>query len=157
MPSTPRACSIGYVVANMDRALKTWQDQGATLVVPPAVDPAQNVVCCLLVYGRAVPIELVAPLREGPNPIEARLRKGGGLDHICLFSDDLEKDLAGLRDSGGLVVVEPCYGAVFDRNLAFIATRIGLIVELMTRTAVGRLPNDPLEYLSAVGDGTQKP
>ncbi|RVE84614.1 VOC family protein, partial [Sinorhizobium meliloti] len=31
----------GFVVPNMDRALKTWTQQGARLVVPPAIDPAQ--------------------------------------------------------------------------------------------------------------------
>ncbi|MDW9476811.1 VOC family protein, partial [Sinorhizobium meliloti] len=55
----------GFVVPNMDRALKTWTQQGARLVVPPAIDPTQNVSCALLIYLDSVPIELVAPLRDG--------------------------------------------------------------------------------------------
>lgn len=134
----------GYVVPNMDRAVKTWLAQGAEMIVPPAVDPIQNVSCALLVYGGAVPIELVAPLPEGPNPVEVRLKKGGGLDHVCFFTDDIVADIAALQEAGGMVVVQPCYGAVFDRTLAFVHTRAGLVVELMTRAAVGRHERDPL-------------
>jgi methylmalonyl-CoA/ethylmalonyl-CoA epimerase len=134
----------GYVVPNMDRAMASWQKGGARVIVPPAIDPIQNVSCALLVYKGSAPIELVAPLPEGPNPVEGRLKKGGGLDHVCFFTDDLEADLETLRQEGGLTVVEPCYGAVFDRRLAFVVTRMGLTVELMTRKAVGRSATDPL-------------
>lgn len=134
----------GYVVANMDRAVRTWLAQGAEMIVPPAVDPIQNVSCCLLLYRGAAPIELVAPLPEGPNPVEQRLKKGGGLDHVCFFTNDLDADLASLVEAGGMVVVPRCYGAVFDRELAFVVTRAGLVVELMTRAAVGRHASDPL-------------
>lgn len=139
-----RVFHYGFVVASMERALPAWERAGARLVVPPALDPIQNVTCAFLIYQGAVPVELVAPLPQGPNPIETRLKKGGGLDHVCLFADDLEKELAELVDQGGIVVVEPCYGAVFDRNLAFVLTRMGLTVELMSRARVGRLPADPL-------------
>jgi catechol 2,3-dioxygenase-like lactoylglutathione lyase family enzyme len=142
----------GYVVASMERALATWERMGAAILVPPAVDPIQNVTCALLLYRNAVPIELVAPLPEGPNPVANRLKKGGGLDHVCLFSDDLEADLDAMRCEGGAVVVEPAYAAVFDRRLAFVATRAGLTVELMTRAPVGRHAKDPLAgFLALAG------
>ena len=134
----------GYVVPNMERAVKTWVAQGAELVVPPAVDPIQNVSCCLLVFMNAVAIELVAPQPQGPNPVETRLKKGGGLDHVCLFTDDIASDLKTLEEQGGVVVVPPCYGAVFDRRLAFVTTRGGLVVELMTSKPEGKLAADPL-------------
>lgn len=83
----------GYVVSDMDRALETWREQGSRMLVPPTVDPIQNVRCCLLIYRSSVPIELVAPMPEGPSPLSSRLRRGGGLDHVCLFTDDLEAEL----------------------------------------------------------------
>jgi len=134
----------GFVVPDMTRAVETWTRQGATMLVPPAVDPIQNVSCALLIYQNAAPIELVAPLPSGRNPVAGRLARGGGLDHVCLFTDDIAVDLKMLRGDGGLVVVEPCYGAVFDRELAFVATRAGLVVELMTTRPVGRQAVDPL-------------
>ena len=134
----------GYVVANMDRALKTWIAQGSELIVPPAADPVQRVTCCFLIYKGTVPIELVAPLDGGPSPVETRLKKGGGLDHVCLFTDNLEAEVATLRANGGQVVVEPCYGSVFDRRLAFVSTRMGLLVEIMNELPEGQLSIDPL-------------
>jgi methylmalonyl-CoA/ethylmalonyl-CoA epimerase len=139
----------GYVVRNMERAIKIWTAQGAGVIVEPAVDPIQNVVCSLLIYRNAIPIELIAPMPSGPNPVASRLAKGGGLDHVCLFSDSLENDVAKMESQGEMVVVSPCYGAVFDRQLAFILTRTGLVVELMSRAPTGKLQIDPIgEYLA---------
>ncbi|BCH25752.1 VOC family protein [Mesorhizobium sp. L-8-3] len=147
----------GYVVPNMDRALRTWTRQGAVIVVPPSVDPIQNVSCALLVYLDSVPIELVAPLPEGPNPVASRLSKGGGLDHVCLFSDDLDGDLEKLAAEGGIQLVAPCFGAVFKRRLAFVATRAGLIVEMMTRAMVDGAGPDPLLSFLGRADFRQPP
>jgi methylmalonyl-CoA/ethylmalonyl-CoA epimerase len=137
----------GYVVPDMERALKHWQKMGAQLVVPPSLDPIQNVLCALLVYRDAAPIELVAPAPSGPNPLGSRLEKGGGLDHVCFFSEDVAHETTMLRSQGGVVVVEPSYGAVFDRQLSFVVTRPGLVVELMARQPAGRLSVDPLPAL----------
>ena len=134
----------GYVVPNMDRALKHWVATGAQLVVPPSLDTIQNVICALLVYRETAAIELVAPNLTGQNPLASRLAKGGGLDHICFFCDDVVADVEKLRDEGGVVAVEPTYGAVFDRELAFVVTRAGLLVEVMSRKSSGRLSVDPL-------------
>jgi methylmalonyl-CoA/ethylmalonyl-CoA epimerase len=134
----------GYVVPEMGKAISAWEKAGAALVVPPAADPIQNVACALLMWEKAVPIELVAPLSDGPTPLASRLKKGGGLDHVCLFADDVDAEVAALRVKGAMTVVEPCYGAVFDRRLAFLVTPMGLTVELMTRAPVGRLATDPL-------------
>jgi len=137
----------GYVVPNMDRALKAWTAMGAVVVVPPAQDRCQKVFCSLLIFKGAVPIELVAPVSMTDNPIKNRLARGGGLDHLCLFTDDLEADVQSFIGDGALVAVPPTYGEVFDRELAFLVTRVGLVVELMTRRALGRHATDPLVNL----------
>ncbi len=142
----------GYVVPNMARAIGTWQRSGATVVVEPEIDPIQNVSCALLVCHGAITIELVAPLPEGPNPVAKRMEKGGGLDHVCLFTNDLAADLAAMAEQGGMIVVEPVYASVFDRQLAFVVMRSGLTVELMTQAAVGQKPTDPLAaYFALIG------
>ena len=135
---------LGYVVRDMAIAVRKWQGIGAQIIVPPTVDPIQNVICALLSYKSAVPIELVSPADGGANPLASRLAKGGGLDHICLFSDDVEADLFTAVAEGGVVAVPPSYGAVFDRTIAFVVTRPGLVVEYMSRQALGRIPEDPL-------------
>ena len=93
----------GYVVPNMERAIKHWSASGALLIVPPALDPIQNVFCALLTYKGAVAIELVAPNPVGSHPLGSRLAKGGGLDHVCFFCDDVASAIKNLRDDGGVV------------------------------------------------------
>ena len=137
---------VGYVVPDMERALKRWLSSGAVLVVPPKLDPIQNVTCALLVLAGAVPVELVAPVEGGNNPVANRLSKGGGLDHVCIYVDNIHVSLAEQIASGAMCVVEPVYGAVFDRLIAFVITRPGMVLELMNRKPEGRLAQDPLVF-----------
>ena len=58
---------MGYVVPNMERAMKSWQSSGAQIVIVPKFDPLQNVTCALLVFADTVPIELVAAAKQGPQ------------------------------------------------------------------------------------------
>ena len=138
-------CHIGFVTKSMSRSLKAWQASDAQIIIPPTRDPKQNVDCALVAWKSGPPIEIVAPGdAEKPCPIEARLRRGGGLDHLCYFSDDLIADIALHKKGGAILNTTPVYGCVFDRNIAFLTHRTGLVIELMSRHACGRMPNDPL-------------
>ena len=144
--ASERVFHWGYVVPNMDRALKTWVRLGSNIIVPPAIDRTQRVWCALVLFQAAVVVELVAPVDEN-SPVKRRLARGGGLDHVCLFADDLGAELAILSGKGGAIVVPPCYGEVFDRELAFVMMGTGLLVELMCRKPSGKLPMDPIGRL----------
>ena len=124
---------LGYVVPDMARALRRFEAEGAVVVIPPTDDPIQRVSCCLLRCDGAVDVELIAPLVPGDSPVEARLKRGGGLDHVCYLVDDLAAELASERAAGSLVVCEPTYAVTFDRQIAFVQRRSGLVVEFMTR------------------------
>jgi len=125
---------VGYVVRDMDAALRRFRAEGAEVVIAPTPDPIQRVSCCLLRCDGAVDVELVAPLVPGDSPVESRLKRGGGLDHVCYLVDDLDAALAAETANGALTVCEPTYAVTFDRTIAFVQRRSGLIVELMTRT-----------------------
>lgn len=140
----PNLAHIGFAVPNMGRAIKSWSNGGAVTIVEPQLDPIQNVNCALIVFAETAPIELVAPMPNGANPLENRLRKGGGLDHLCIYTDDMSKDIEAYQNGGALLTVAPVYGSVFDRNICFLQLRTGLKLELMDRIAVGRLTSDPL-------------
>jgi methylmalonyl-CoA/ethylmalonyl-CoA epimerase len=126
---------LGYVVADMGRALRRFEAEGAVVLIPPTEDPLQRVSCCLLRTDGAVDIELVAPLTRGDSPVEARLTRGGGLDHVCYLIDSLTESLAEEIEAGAVVVCEPTYAVTFGRDIAFVHRRSGLVVELMTRDA----------------------
>ena len=127
---------LGYVVPDMDAALRRFVAEGAEVVIEPTADPIQRVSCCVLRSDAGVAIELVAPLVRGDSPVEARLRRGGGLDHICYLVDDLEAALVEEEERGALVVCDPVPAVTFGRRVAFVQRRSGLVVELMSRAPV---------------------
>lgn len=141
---------IGYAVPNMDVAVNRWLKAGATTKIEPTIDPIQKVNCSLLTMQGEIPIELIAPADENqPNesPIYNRLKKGGGLDHICLFCDDINEAITEYELCGGILISGPCYGCVFDRNIAFLIMRTGLTIELMEKNSLRIAEKDPLNFM----------
>lgn len=140
---------IGFVAPDMDKAIQQWEAQGIELIVPPSTDMIQNVICCLLMMSGNIPIELISPvtLDDSRHPLMARLARGGGLDHLCVYCDELSSKIAQLEATGGRLISGPVYGSVFDRNIAFMYMPTGLIIELMQSEACGWAVTDPLNPL----------
>lgn len=128
----PGLAHIGYVVRNVDKAMKRWVGQGYEVWIEPTEDPIQSVVVALLSDG-TTPIELVGPI-EGADesPVESRLARGGGLDHLCFYVDDVAVALAAEVEHGSMVVCEPVYAVAFERTIGFVQRRTGLVVEFMS-------------------------
>lgn len=135
---------LGFVVRDIEKEVSRWVKSGAALFIDPEFDPIQNVYCALVGFPAALPFELVAPGGEN-SPVQARLKKGGGLDHVCLFVDEIEPAFEAYQARGGLPLVTPVYGVVFDRKIAFVQMRTGLVVELMQSHRDGLKAADPLE------------
>jgi methylmalonyl-CoA/ethylmalonyl-CoA epimerase len=127
----PRLHHVGYVVANMAGGIRRFEDSGATLVVGPTDDPGLGVTCCLLRLPEGVDVELVAPLPDVESPIAARLARGGGLDHLCFWVEDLDASLAREIENDAMLLVPPSHAVTFDTTVAFVQRRGGLVVELM--------------------------
>ncbi len=127
---------IGYVVNNMDGALKRFVREGATIVMSSCHDPIQKVHVAVVELPGNVLIELVAPDDSGSSPVEARLGRGGGLDHLCYFTDDIEAAIKTETEQGAVVVCEPVFAVAFNATVAFVHRRTGLVVEYMTRPEV---------------------
>jgi methylmalonyl-CoA/ethylmalonyl-CoA epimerase len=133
----PALHHVGYVVRDIGRAIDRFVAEGADVLIQPTDDPIQKVTCALLRLADGIDIELVAPLDPEDSPVSARLRRGGGLDHICLAVDDVADALAGEESRGGLVVCPPVHAVTFDRTIAFVHRRSGLLIELMGRAPAG--------------------
>jgi methylmalonyl-CoA/ethylmalonyl-CoA epimerase len=131
--TAPSLHHVGYVVRDMQRALRQFGDEGAELLLGPTDDPIQRVTCALVRLADGIDLELVAPLDPEDSPVSARLRRGGGLDHICLAVDDVAAALSDEVDRDALVVCEPVHAVTFRRTVAFVRRRSGLVVELMSR------------------------
>jgi methylmalonyl-CoA/ethylmalonyl-CoA epimerase len=127
----PRLHHVGYVVPNMAGGVRRFEDAGAELVVGPTDDPLLGVACALMRLPEGVDVELVAPLEGVDSPIAARLKRGGGLDHLCFWVEDLDASLARELENDAMLLVEPTYAVTFDSTVAFVQRRGGLVVELM--------------------------
>ena len=99
----------------------------------PTSDPVQGVVVALLSDG-TVPVELVSPIDgDTPSPVEARLRRGGGLDHLCFYVDDVAGALEHeVEEAASMIVCEPVYAVAFERTIGFVQRKTGLVVEYMS-------------------------
>jgi methylmalonyl-CoA/ethylmalonyl-CoA epimerase len=128
---TPRLHHIGYVVPSMKGGIRRFEDAGGQLVVGPTDDPALGVVCALIRLPEGVDVELVAPLVGADSPVTARLQRGGGLDHLCFWVEDLDAALSREVHNDALPLVPPTYAVTFDSTIAFVQRRSGLVVELM--------------------------
>lgn len=125
----------GFVVRQIDRAIDRWQAEGYELTLEPIPDPVQRVVVAVLDDGVAA-VELVAPLNDEGSPVDSRLKRGGGLDHLCYYVDDVAECLNRDKANGGLIVCEPVYAIAFRRTIGFVQRRTGLVVEYMSRETV---------------------
>ncbi|MET0999385.1 MAG: VOC family protein [Marmoricola sp.] len=127
----PRLHHVGYVVRSMPGAVRRFEESGGELVVGPTDDPVLGVTCALLRLPEGVDVELVAPLEGSESPITARLARGGGLDHLCFWVEDLDASLAREVENDAMLLVPPTYAVTFDSTVAFVQRRGGLVVELM--------------------------
>jgi methylmalonyl-CoA/ethylmalonyl-CoA epimerase len=135
--ATPRKIAhAGYVVRNIDRSTQRFIDEGAELIIEPTADPIQGVWVSLVSDGSGLDIELVAPLTPGESPVESRLKRGGGLDHICYFVSNVEAALREEVESGATIVCPPTFACAFDRTIGFAHRRTALIVEFMSEELV---------------------
>lgn len=132
---------IGYVVPRMGPAISRFRTEGATVVVEPIDDPIQRVTVALLTADGGVPIELVAPTPGLDSPIAARLRRGGGLDHLCYSVGDVACALAEETERGSLLVCAPVFAVAFTRTVGFVQRRSGMVVEYISDGVADSAPS----------------
>ena len=146
----PQVFHWGFTVRDMDKAVATWKANGSDVIVPPTEAPGLDVICCFLKYRGTAPIELVAPANDKSMIYQVLDKTGGGLDHVCFFADDVPGQLAAYEATGAQIMVPATYNFPFDRDISFVMTPMGLMVEVVSRKAVGRRDADPLsEYFQS--------
>jgi methylmalonyl-CoA/ethylmalonyl-CoA epimerase len=122
---------IGYVVRDIELSLNAWLSSGYAISIPATFDPIQNVNCLLLSKEGEPNIELVSPGEKGEHPLKSRLNRGGGLDHLCFFTESLEESIRIEKTFGALVICEPVYAITFDSRVAFVLRRSGILIEYL--------------------------
>jgi methylmalonyl-CoA/ethylmalonyl-CoA epimerase len=103
-------------------------------------DPMQTAyVQFLRLPGDSVYLEFVAP--DGPNSKLANaVNKGGGLNHVCYSTPDIEATCQELRKTGLVLLQKPVEATAFHpRRIAWLMGTDGVPVELVELGQEGEL------------------
>lgn len=123
---------VAIAVSELDPAIARFVgDLGLALHGTEDVAPAQTRTAFLPVAGPTT-IELVAPL-EGAGPIARHLEKRGpGLHHLCFRTDDIEADVARLRERGWQFTTDVPTPGAHGTRVIFVHPRStgGVLIEL---------------------------
>ena len=120
---------IGIVVSNIKDKLKFYEKICGPLASMPSIipDEIQQVNVCFMDVGK-VTFELIEPVNEN-SPVSNFLKKGGGINHLCLEVENIEEAFRLTKDIGGLIVREPASAAAFaGKRIAFVFFKeLGLV------------------------------
>jgi len=123
---------IAIAVPELDEAIARFAtDLGVTLDHVEDVTQAQTRTAFLPVAG-PTNIELITPL-DGAGPVKASLdKRGPGLHHLCFRTDDLDGDVARLRDKGWRFTTEAPTTGAHGTRVMFIHPKSagGVLIEL---------------------------
>lgn len=120
---------VGIATRNLDGLTGRLENVGFDLE-KRFTDPLQGVDGAFLLGGDSR-IELLAPL-EGSDTLEPWLNSGNRMYQIAVEVDDLDAEIASVRDAGGRLVREPMPAVAFDgRRIAFMMIGTGFLLELI--------------------------
>lgn len=126
---------LGVAVKDLEAAAAVYTARyGYRKSGGPVHDPVQTAhVLFLELAGQAFCLELVAP--DGPqSKLSNAVKKGGGLNHLCYLTEDIEQSCATLRQDGMYLLQEPTPAAAFaGRRIAWLMGLDGIPVELLEK------------------------
>ena len=131
MPSIKKINHVAVVVDDMDKALSFWRDAlGIELHELRDVPVEKSQVAFLPLEGSEV--ELVMPTSDDSGIAKYLAKRGQGMHHLCLETDDIEGMMKQLKEKNiRLINEEPRTGAD-GKKYAFIHPEStgGVLVEL---------------------------
>ncbi len=142
-PAPPQVTGLDHIAIatqNLDEALQFWATRLGLVVEHIEELPERGIRVAFLPLG-PTRIELVAPLpgREHDSEVSKFLKeRGGGIHHIALRTDDVDRDAAALERSGARIAQVPGPGA-HNCRVAFVHPKStgGVLLELSTPPAEG--------------------
>jgi methylmalonyl-CoA/ethylmalonyl-CoA epimerase len=132
---------VGLLVKKIPESAEFYIRMGYEIKSPLIHDPIQTAyVQFLKLPANSSYLELVSPDRPDSR-LNNALQKGGGLNHVCYSTEDLEACCRWLRDDMGMFpVAEPVSAVAFDgRRVAWFRGPDRLLVEVVERGPAGTL------------------
>ena len=135
-PDERRLHHVGFVINSIQDSIQDFAESlGCTWDGALIFDPLQKVRVAFLKVGAAGEplIELVEPAGED-SPVNAFLKRGPGLHHICYEVGNLEEELRKSRSQSCLTVRPPLPAIAFGgRRIAWVYTKARLLLEYLER------------------------
>lgn len=131
MSELKRLDHVAVLVPDLDQALIFWQDQLGLSLDHVETVSSMAVKIAFLPLGESE-IELVQPTTEDSGLAKYLAKRGPGLHHICIETDDIKGKLAKLEEKGVRLIDEEPVLMDDGRQLAFIHPKStgGVLVEL---------------------------
>lgn len=129
---------VGIVVRNLEAQGAAWAETlGAVPCSPVIHDPIQKVHVRFWKDGFGALIELIAP-SSPDSPAWRDSQKGGGLNHLCYETENIERQVEESLRQGGMLIREISPAVAFDgRRIAFVYfLELGLIEFVETESPV---------------------
>ncbi len=124
---------IGILVPDIGAAADQYVSRFGYRIVSEVIhDPVQTAHVQFLAGAEPAPcIELITP--DGPtSKLSNALKKGGGLNHLCYVSPDIQDECRRLRAAGMLLLQSPVAAQAFPgRRIAWLMGRDGIPIELV--------------------------
>lgn len=125
---------LGWVGRSSSNMADRLSRDGLVPLSEPVTDPIQRVVVQFFADHAGVIWETVAPATSvDDSPLASRLRKGGGLDHVCMELEPSDTDIVSFVEreaaNGAHVVCAPVHAIALGRRVAFLLYRSGRLVE----------------------------
>ncbi len=130
MPS--RIHHVGVAVTDLDESIRIYQSALGAELVHRATNEKEGLEAAFLKVGDGE-VELMAALREDSPVGKFMAKRGPGLHHVAYAVADIDKALAGARDSGlELIDSEPRIG-MHGTRIAFLQPKSvgGVLTELV--------------------------
>lgn len=135
---------VGVVVRSLETALGFYRDGLGLPVTRTAEVPDQGVRAALLAAGESA-IELIEPTEPSTGVARFLAKRGEGLHHLCLESEDVAGELAGLAARGvELIDKVPRHGLAGRIGFLHPGACAGVLVELATPDGQGAPARAPL-------------
>ena len=122
---------VAVLVPDLDQALAFWQDQLGLPLDHVETVSSMAVKIAFLPLGESE-IELVQPTSDDSGLARYLAKRGPGLHHICIETDDIKGKLAELKEKSVRLIDEEPVLMDDGRQLAFIHPKStgGVLVEL---------------------------
>lgn len=122
---------IGIVVRDFGPAIEFWTGLGYRQHTRVVVNTKQRVQVVFLKKDGSLDLKLIAPT-DADSPIYQLSRRGGGLHHICLRCEEIERQAKEMQARGARLLVAPQSGEAFNQApIAFLMGSDNVNLELI--------------------------